>query len=185
MADKSFREYVTSQLNYDLLGQLKKTSEQMLFPTKPKSTINTFFSLSFSFLNWRYMFRNYWTSSSRKVFEHWITKTSLSIRTVLLGLSLRKHAYSNTLKILPPKSENFQIKKKSDIFQICAQNIDCGYPLEPPRRGGSNKYPQSMFWAEIRKIMYTPVNPFYYIKVGFKGVKLKRHVFVMAAIDIL
>ena len=26
-------------------------------------------------------------------------------------------------------------------------------------RGGSNEYPQSMFWAEIRKIMYTPVNP--------------------------
>ena len=25
------------------------------------------------------------------------------------------------------------------------QNIDCGYPLEPPRRGGSNEYPQSIF----------------------------------------
>ena len=24
------------------------------------------------------------------------------------------------------------------------QNIDCGYTLEPPRRGGSNVYPQSM-----------------------------------------
>ena len=31
------------------------------------------------------------------------------------------------------------------IFRISAQNIDCGYSLEPPRRGGSNKYPQSMF----------------------------------------
>ena len=56
------------------------------------------------------------------------------------------------------KNENFQIKN-SDIFQISAQNIDCGYSLEPPRRGGSNEYPQSMFWAKIRKIMYTPVNP--------------------------
>ena len=86
---------------------------------------------------------------------------------------LRKHAYSNILKILPPKNVNFQIKK-SDIFHICAQNIDCGYSLEPPRRGGSNEYPQSMFWAEIRKIMYTPVNPSFiiYIKVGFKGVKI-------------
>ena len=37
------------------------------------------------------------------------------------------------------------------IFLIPAQNIDCGYPLEPPRRGGSNEYPQSMFWAEIWK----------------------------------
>ena len=49
--------------------------------------------------------------------------------------------------------------KKTDIFHISAQNIDCGYSLEPPRRGGSNEYPQSMFWAEIRKIIYTPVNP--------------------------
>ena len=37
--------------------------------------------------------------------------------------ALRKHAYSNTLKILPPKNENFQIK--TDIFHISAQNIDC------------------------------------------------------------
>ena len=48
--------------------------------------------------------------------------------------------------------------KSSVIFHISAQNIDCGYSLEPPRRGGSNEYPQSMFWAEIRKIMYTHVN---------------------------
>ena len=38
------------------------------------------------------------------------------------------------------------------IFLSSAQNIDCGYSLEPPRRGGSNEYPQSMFWAEIWKI---------------------------------
>ena len=25
-------------------------------------------------------------------------------------------------------------------FLLSAQNIDCGYSLEPPRRGGSNKY---------------------------------------------
>ena len=39
----------------------------------------------------------------------------------------------------PPKTENFQIKN-SDIFYSFAQNIDCGYPLDPPRRGGSNEY---------------------------------------------
>ena len=55
-----------------------------------------------------------------------------------------KHAYSNILKILPPKNENFQMKN-SDIFHISAQNIDCGYSLEPPRQGSSNEYPQSMF----------------------------------------
>ena len=56
------------------------------------------------------------------------------------------------------KNDNFQIKN-SDIFQISDQNIDYGYSLEPPHRGGSNEYPQSMFWAEIKKLMYTPVNP--------------------------
>ena len=60
-------------------------------------------------------------------------------------------------KFYNQNNENFQIKN-SDIFHISAQNIDCGYSLEPPRRGGSNEYPQSMFCAEIRKIMYTPVN---------------------------
>ena len=43
------------------------------------------------------------------------------------------------------KNLNFSDKKNSNIFHISAQNIDCGYSLEPPRRGGSNEYPQSMF----------------------------------------
>ena len=42
------------------------------------------------------------------------------------------------------KTESFQIKILLD-FQISAKNIDCGYSLELPRRGGSNEYPQSMF----------------------------------------
>ena len=50
-------------------------------------------------------------------------------------------------------------KKNSDLFHISAQNIDCGYSLEPPRWGGSDEYHNLGFWAEIRKIMYTPVNP--------------------------
>ena len=58
--------------------------------------------------------------------------------------ALRKHAYSNILNILQTKKENFYIKN-SNIFHIPAQNIDCEYSLEPPRRGGSNEYPQSMF----------------------------------------
>ena len=44
---------------------------------------------------------------------------------------LRKHAYLNILKISPPKTESF-LDKNSDIFYIYAQNIDCGYSLEPP-----------------------------------------------------
>ena len=50
-----------------------------------------------------------------------------TIQTVLVcstaEVTLRKQAYANILKILPPKNENFQIKN-SDNFQISAQNID-------------------------------------------------------------
>ena len=37
-----------------------------------------------------------------------------------------------------------------DMFNILAQNIHCGYTLEPPRRGGSNDYPQCMFWIKSK-----------------------------------
>ena len=49
--------------------------------------------------------------------------------------------------------------KNSDIFRISAQNIDCGYSLEPPRQGGSNEYPQSMFLSRNKKNNVYPVNP--------------------------
>ena len=54
--------------------------------------------------------------------------------------------------------------KISDIFLIFARNIDCGYMLEPPRRGGSNEYP-----AKTRKIgipLHTPVSLY---KSGVQG----------------
>ena len=70
------------------------------------------------------------------------------------------------------KKENFQIKN-SDIFHISAQNIDCVYSLEQPRRGSSNEYPQSMFFSRNKKNNVYPCKPqFYYIKVGLKGVKI-------------
>ena len=36
-------------------------------------------------------------------------------------------------------------------FLNFAQNIDCGYSLEPPCQGGSNEYPQSMFLSRNMK----------------------------------
>ena len=48
-------------------------------------------------------------------------------------ITLREHAYSNILKIAPPKTESFQIKILI-FFLISAKNIDCGYSLEPPQR---------------------------------------------------
>ena len=54
-----------------------------------------------------------------------------------ISLSLRKHTYSNILKISPPKTRSFQTKIL--IFFIFLLKIIY------------------VFWAEIRKIMYTPV----------------------------
>ena len=68
-----------------------------------------------------------------------------------------------------------------DTFLIFAQNIDCGYTLEPPRLGGSNEYPQSMFWSKNKKNRYTPAYPSFtivmYIKMGFTGVFVARTYF--------
>ena len=58
--------------------------------------------------------------------------------------------------------KNWKIHKKMfDIFLIFAQNIDCGYTLEPPRRGGSNEYPRAMFWSKNKKNRYTPAYPIF------------------------
>ena len=61
--------------------------------------------------------------------------------------------YTEIFKVV--KNGNFQ-KKIFDIFLIFAQNIDCGHSLEPPRRSGSNEYPQSMLWSKNKKNRYTP-----------------------------
>ena len=63
--------------------------------------------------------------------------------------------------------------KSSVIFHISAQNIDCGYSLEPPWWGGSNEYPQSMLLSRNKKNNIYPCKPqFYFIKVEFKGVNI-------------
>ena len=64
--------------------------------------------------------------------------------------------YTEIFKVV--KNEKNQ-QKNLNIFLIFAQNIDCGYTLEPPRRGCSNEYPQSMFWSKNKKNRYTPANP--------------------------
>ena len=70
--------------------------------------------------------------------------------------TLRKHAYSNILKILPLNNEK-NSDQNSDIFHISAQNIDCGFSLEAVLTSTHNL--MYVFWAEIRKITYTPIKP--------------------------
>ena len=78
------------------------------------------------------------------------SKKNISMLRILLRVLSVNHYENMPIQIYRnfylQKIENFQIKN-SDIFHTFAQNIDCGYPIEPPRRGGSNEYSQSMLWA--------------------------------------
>ena len=91
---------------------------------------------------------------------------------------------NNYYENMPIQYKEIGVKKFSRTFFIFfltfAQNIDCGYTLEPHRRGCSNEYSQSMFWSKNKKNRYTPAKPiFFYIKVGFKG----GHVFLMSLLS--
>ena len=47
-------------------------------------------------------------------------------------------------------------------------------------RGGSNEYPQSMFWSKNKKNRYTPAYPSFAIQTwGLRGYSLRGHVFLM------
>ena len=81
--------------------------------------------------------------------------------------------------LLSSKNGKFQWKNV-DVFLNLAQNIECGYTLESPRPGGSNKSPQSMFWSKIRTIDIPLQTPFFHIKVGFMGVYIARTCFPKA-----
>ena len=76
----------------------------------------------------------------------------------------KKNKKTTTTTTKKKKKQKKKNKKKqtnikiSDIIYISAQNIDLGYSLEPPRRGGSNGYPQSMSLSRNKKKNYTPVN---------------------------
>ena len=73
----------------------------------------------------------------------------------------------------PPKTEIFQVKKL--LFSYFCSKHRVG---EAVLHVTNTK--NLCFRAEIIKIMYIPVNPSFIIKkVGFKGVKLYRHVFVI------
>ena len=57
------------------------------------------------------------------------------------------------------------------LVLIFAQNIDGGYTLEPPHRGGSNEYTQSKVWSKNKKNRYTPAYTSFTIqKWGIRGI---------------
>ena len=73
--------------------------------------------------------------------------------TICPGLSITKTRLFKYTENFTTKNENFQMNNL-DSFPIFAHRL--WYLLEPPRRGSSNEYLQSMVLS--RKIMYTPVN---------------------------
>ena len=69
------------------------------------------------------------------------------------------------------KSKNRKIHwKKIENFNNFTQNIACVYTLEPPCRGGSNEYPQSMLWIKNRKIVIPLHTPVFLNKSWVRGV---------------
>ena len=81
---------------------------------------------------------------------------------------MRKHAYSNILKILQPKKENFQIKNSDTFFHISTQNIDCGYSLEPPRRIIADAIFDEAEKSIPNKVVYIRPNDYPYITCSIK-----------------
>ena len=83
------------------------------------------------------------------------------------------------------------------FFLFLFKNVDCGYSLEPPRRGGSNKYPQSMFKNIAEAVLTSTHNlcfeqkyekyqrflfeNFHFLEVKF-SIYLDRRVFVMVSL---
>ena len=95
------------------------------------------------------------------------------VRPVKIQISITETCLFKYIETFTTKKGFFFFIKNSDIFHISVQNIDCGYPLEPHRRGGSNDNPQSMFLSRNKKINVYPCKAqFYFIKVGFKGIKI-------------
>ena len=95
----------------------------------------------------------------------------------LLGLGITKTCLYN----VDPLKPHFYIVKVGFtgvyiIFLISAQNIDCGYSLEPTRRGSSNEYLQSMFLSRNKKNIRIFIWKFSIFKFS---VYLNRLVFIM------
>ena len=59
------------------------------------------------------------------------------------------------------------------------KNIDYEYSLEPPRRGGSNEYPQSMFWTVIWKNIWNLIWKLSFFVIEY-SVYLNRRFVVMS-----
>ena len=74
---------------------------------------------------------------------------------VVLGI---RHTFTEEI-IMGETTSGERLQDIGTLVLILLQNIDCGYSLEPHRRGGSNVYPQTMFCAKVY-----PLEPHFYIE---------------------
>ena len=75
---------------------------------------------------------------------------------------------------------NWGLQGYTLFFLFLLKNIDNGYSLEPPRRGGSNENPKSMFLSRNMKKKIS--ENFQFLVVKF-SIYLNRRVFVMGIIE--
>ena len=121
----------------------------------------------------------------------WRNKENIWLNTTLMVISRTMKIYNKSL-VTKTCLYNFDSLKPHFYtvklgftgiyinFLISAQKHNCGYLLELPQWGSSNKYPQIMFWAEIWKISEFLSENFQFLEVKF-SIYLNRHVFVMYA----
>ena len=115
--------------------------------------------------------------------NHWLKRFCWQIWTWTIRIYSKKHT-KKCLYNFDPLKPHFYIVKLGFTgvyisFLISSQNMDGEYSLQPPRRGGSNEYPQYMFWAEnMENIIFFLSEIFHFLVVKFL-VYLNRHVFVM------
>ena len=123
-------------------------------------------------------------SRSKKCFlllSFWVTSPWFFLFFSTLFLCITKTCLCN----VDPLKPHFHIVKLGFtgvyiIFLFLLKNIDCGYSLEPPRRGGSNGYQQSMFLSRhMKNIRIFVSEDFQFLEVKV-SIYLNRRVFVMA-----
>ena len=83
------------------------------------------------------------------------------MKTYIMGSNITPRSFINITKTylynFDPLKPHFYIVKLGFTgviinFLISAQNIDCGYSLEPPRRGDSNEYTLYVLSRNMKKI---------------------------------
>ena len=94
-------------------------------------------------------------------------------------LPSRKHAYIILTPLNPTSVINWGLQGYIFFFLFLLKNIDCGYSLEPPHRGGSNEYHNICFEQKYEKIIRDFLSEKFQFSEEKFSIYLNRPVFVM------